>query len=208
MLNFICLLSCERNNPADADFNSVNKKTVTATDVTGKYHAQIKISAENAEILKLYNDKSFVLSFENPANSVPADEKAVKIVTEVENVIGLEIIEADLPKNAAGMLLSFNNKSNLRTAAARWVTVNLFAKSPKNGLYVYNKSSNTMTVAFAYNKTTSSASGWVNAGTKYLGARQDAEYCKLNVKQLRAAVTYDANSGSYSFFTWQYFSCP
>lgn len=206
----VSVLSCEKNNPTDVILNDVHVKTVFATDASGKFSAKLKITSENTEILGLYNDKSFVLSFVPPANSVPADNEITNLSTgeEVDNAVNIEIIEAALPENAAGMLLSFTNKSSLRTAAARMVTVNLFATSPKNSIYVYNQSSATMTVAFAYNKTTSSTSGWTSAVTKTLAARKDTEYCKTGVKQLRATVTYDANAGTYSFFTWQYYKCP
>jgi len=64
-----------------------------------------------------------------------------------------------------------------------------------------------MSVVFAYNKS-SLSTGWVNVGTRTVLPRKDTGYCQIGVKQIRATVTYDANAGSYDWFTWQYNKCP
>lgn len=203
----LSVLSCENSKVTETASELGNSKIINVIDGTNKGSVKLKITAEDPEILTGYSDKSFTLSFKKPANSMPTMENTVNgIENKGGDVVNIEIMDAILPEGAEGILLSYASKSNARMNAARMVTVNLYAYSPSNFIWIYNKSTASMKVAFSYKKTTSSA--LVSAGTKTLNPRGEAEYCKMSVAQLKAELTYDANAGSYSYFTWNYSKCP
>lgn len=183
-------------------------KEIKIKDASGLQFIKLRISSENEELLKIYSENNFEITFEkvesDTPDSVSNDSHEFPSDSETRATVDIEILETNISENAR---VSYKNRNSLRVLAARWVTVNLFAIAPKNYLWIYNKSSNSANVTFAYNRSTSGGS-WVGAGSKSLGVRKEASYCNMAAKQIRATLTYDANAGSYNFITWQYYKCP
>lgn len=184
--------------------SDLNSKIITVTDAHGLGFVKLRISSDSPTLLDSYTDKSFELTFEEPVLAVDESFSKSEPILQPVETLNVEIIETNIPESVK---ISYRNRSNARALAARWVSVNLFAFQPKNYIWVYNKTSNNATVTFAYNNSVTGGR-WINATTKTIAARKDASYCNQAAKQIRATYTYDANGGSYDFFTWQYFKCP
>lgn len=211
MTILLLAMGCSKEIPSDFETPKSNLvgKEITAFDGTGKYFIKLIVSTENQELLNRYSDKSFKISFDenltNPNDNIQSNELPIPSNDELNITLG----ESQLPKNVNGLRISYVNISSQRTNVVRWVTVNLFAFAPKNFISIYNKTSTNSSVTFFYSNSTSSSSGWVNSGNKTVAAKKDATFCRMGVKQIKAQYTYDANSGSYDFFTWQYYNkCP
>ncbi|GGD64217.1 hypothetical protein GCM10011514_30210 [Emticicia aquatilis] len=206
IMSLLLLVGCDHKDVLEVESTDLTSKDIQIKDASGLNFVKLRVSSENEELLKNYSENSFEITFVktelDTGNAVSGDNQVLP--SETIASVDIEIIETNIPEYAR---VSYKNRSNTRALAPRWVTVNLFAFAPKNYLWVYNKSSNTASVTFAYNRSASGGS-WVGAGTKSMGIRKEASYCNMTAKQIRATHTYDANAGSYNFITWQYFKCP
>ncbi|WP_375444362.1 hypothetical protein [uncultured Fibrella sp.] len=134
----------------------------------------------------------------------------MKTLLKVSMIFGIMLIINTLlgcGTNVENIATAKASNSGAKLITPRLRTDTRYTFFPDTYVSVYNQSSAPLTVTFYYNNSTSSTNGWVEVKTITIPPRQDGGYCKIGVKQLKAVITFDTNSGTYQFIYGKKYSC-